>query len=72
MHKPGMVSIWFFIGMILLVYGIVICAAGVYELYSPPSAKLVLSNLHSGIWWGALLFLVGLFYTIRFRPSRTK
>jgi len=72
MHKPGMVSIWFFIGMILLVYGIIICAAGVYELRSPPAATLTLSNLHAGIWWGAVLFLVGLFYTIHFRPSKTK
>jgi len=72
MHKPGMVSIWFFIGMILLVYGAIICAAGVYELYNPPATKLVLSNLHSGVWWGGFLFLVGLFYSIHFRPSKTK
>ena len=72
MHKPGMISIWFFIGLILLAYGIIITAAGVYELFNPPAHPLVLSNLHAGVWWGAFLLLVGLVYSIKFRPSKTK
>jgi hypothetical protein len=72
MHKEGMVSIWFFIGMILLVYGAIITGAGVYDLFVPPARTVVLQNLHAGIWWGGFLFLVGLFYSIHFRPGRTK
>ncbi|HTP87617.1 MAG TPA: hypothetical protein VMJ34_11730 [Bryobacteraceae bacterium] len=72
MHKPGMVSIWFFIGMILLVYGIIITGAGIYDLFNPPPHPLVLANLHSGVWWGGFLLLVGLIYSIKFRPSKTK
>ena len=70
MHGPGMVSIWFFIGVLLLVYGILICGAGVYELVSPPEHPVVRADLHAGIWWGALLIALGAFYTIRFRPER--
>jgi len=70
MHRPGMVSIWFFIGTLLLVYGILICGAGVYELVSPPEHPVVRADLHAGIWWGALLIALGVFYTIRFRPER--
>ena len=70
MHGPGMVSIWFFIGVLLLVYGILICGAGVYELVSPPEHPVVHADLHAGIWWGALLIALGAFYTIRFRPER--
>ena len=72
MHKAGMVSIWFFIGMILLAYGIIITAAGVHDYLVPPEHPLTLANLHAGIWWGAFLLLVGLFYSIHFRPGKTK
>jgi len=65
-----MVSIWFFIGALLLVYGILICGAGVYGLVSPPEHPVVRADLHAGIWWGALLIALGVFYTIRFRPER--
>lgn len=67
MHTQGMISIWFFIGILLLVYGALIVAG---TLLVAPPAGVVLGNLHAGIWWGGILFLVGLFYTIHFRPGR--
>jgi hypothetical protein len=63
-----MVSIWFFIGALLLIYGVLILGAGVYELSAPAVHPVVLSNLHAGIWWGALLIALGGFYALRFRP----
>jgi len=63
-----MISIWFFIGALLLVYGILILGAGIYELASPPEHPVTLANLHAGIWWGGLLILLGGFYSIKFRP----
>jgi len=72
MHRPGMVSIWFFIGALLLIYGILICGAGIYELTSPPEHPVVLANLHASIWWGALLIALGALYTIRFLPGKGK
>jgi hypothetical protein len=35
----------------------------------PPTAPTVLANLHAGIWWGAIILALGLFYTLRFRPK---
>ena len=70
MHRPGMLSIWFFIGMLLLAYGILILGAGIYEYMSPPEHPLVLAELHAGIWWGILLIAIGLIYTVKFRPGR--
>ena len=66
MHRPGMISIWFFIGVLLLVYGVLIFAAGMYGLSHPPD--VVRADLHVGIWWGLLLLLLGAIYTVRFRP----
>jgi len=67
-----MLSIWFFIGVLLVSYGILILGAGLYELSSPPPPehRVVLSELHAGIWWGALLLIIGLFYSVRFRPGK--
>ena len=65
----GLISIWFFIGALLLAYGIVIFVAGVYGIFVPPAQPVVLENLHAGVWWGVFLALVGAFYTIRFFPK---
>ena len=72
MHRPGMVSIWFFVGILLLAYGVLITASGLYELVSPPARPVVLGELHAGIWWGAVLLVLGAAYTYRFSPRRQK
>jgi hypothetical protein len=66
MHRPGLISIWFFIGTLLLLYGIIIFATGLSELGAPP--PVVLANLHAPLWWGILLIALGAFYFIRFGP----
>lgn len=69
MHRPGMLSIWFFIGVLLLLYGALILGAGVWELSNPSEHPVVMANLHAGIWWGALLVVLGAVYTLRFRRT---
>jgi hypothetical protein len=69
-HK-GMISIWFFIGVLVLFYGLLIAGAAFYELVVPPERPVVLSNLHAGIWWGLLLIILGGWYTLHFKPKRT-
>jgi hypothetical protein len=66
------ISIWFFIGLIVFVYGILITGAGLYELFSPPEHPVVLARLHAGIWWGAFLLILGGFYLYRFAPKKEK
>ncbi|HXB69198.1 MAG TPA: hypothetical protein VNY05_13195 [Candidatus Acidoferrales bacterium] len=70
MHRQGMVSIWFFIGAPLLASGVLILAAALLE--SPPEHPVVLSELHAGIWWGALLIVMGGIYTVKFLPGKGK
>jgi hypothetical protein len=71
MKSGGTLSIWFFIGLSLLVNGVLILGSGVYEAISPPENKVVLFELHASIWWGALLAVLGAIYCWRFAPSRT-
>ena len=61
------ISIWFFIGALLLIYGVLILIAGMTE---PPSAQVVLSEYHAPLWWGVLLIVLGALYTIKFFPKR--
>lgn len=67
-----MISIWFFIGIALLVNGGLILAAGIYQLVNPPvNPEIVLFSLHANVWWGAVLFLLGAFYCLYFRPKHS-
>jgi hypothetical protein len=81
MHRSDMISIWFFIGTLLLIYGGLICGAGIYEAATPPTAAAIaeanlrwegVRNLHAGIWWGGLLIVLGAIYTIKFAPRKGK
>lgn len=67
-------SIWFFIGISLLVNGVLILGAGLYEYAHPPAPDLqvVLFNLHASIWWGGLLTLLGGFYSWHYAPLRAR
>jgi len=72
MKSGGSLSIWFFIGVSLLVNGALIFGTGIYELVSPPENRVVLYELHANIWWGGVLFAAGIFYCFRFAPTRVK
>ncbi len=66
------ISIWLFIGSLLLIYGILILGSGIYDYYNPPERQTVLGNLHPQIWWGAVLLVMGSFYCWHFRPGKGK
>ncbi len=63
------ISIWFFIGSLLAVYGLIVLVANLVP-GSGPESRVVLANLHAGIWWGALLLALGVMYVVVFRPGR--
>jgi len=70
MKRGGSISIWFFIGVSLMVNGLLILASGIYELIYPPQVPVVLFNLHAGIWWGAILAVIGTIYCIYYLPGK--
>ena len=63
-----MIPVWFFVGVILLIYGIIIFCTGIYEFSSPPPT--VLANTHPAIWWGALLTVIGGIYVYAYMPKK--
>ena len=71
-EREHFISIWYFIGLLLVAYGVLITGAGVYGLFSPPERQVAMGELHAGIWWGGLLLALGCFYVYHFSPKKTK
>jgi hypothetical protein len=72
MNQREQIPIWFFIGGLLLVYGVIITAVGVYNLtpWHVVNPGLALQRLHADLWWGIVLIALGGFYTVYYFPSR--
>jgi hypothetical protein len=64
--KKRLIPVWFFVGALLAIYGLLILASGLAEWSAPSGA--ILSELHAPVWWGALLTAIGAAYVIAFRP----
>lgn len=71
MEKDRQIPIWFFIGGILAIYGVLILGSGLVNWNHPPP-EVKLTNLHADVWWGALLVIIGCLYLARFRPGKSK
>lgn len=70
MDSKNVLSIWLVVGISLLVNGVLILGAGLYELIYPPLQKVALYQYHAGIWWGAILAVLGATYCVKFAPGR--
>lgn len=67
--KRRMIPVWFFVGVLLLIYGVLIFADGIIEWDHLPDT--VLANLHAQVWWGALLVGIGALFVGLFRPGKS-
>ena len=59
-------EVWFYIGALLGLYGVMLTAAGIYQWFHPPTT--VLSGYHATFWAGVTLLLVGGAYTFAYWP----
>ena len=70
MHGSG-IPIWFFIGVLLVIYGgMILATASLNGRRELIRAGVQLTNLHTPVWWGGMLAALGLFYVVKFRPGR--
>jgi hypothetical protein len=67
-EKHHIVPVWFFVGLLLLIYGLLILYSGITEWRNPPPTQL--ANLHAPVWWGGLMVVLGAAYVVMFRPRR--
>lgn len=68
--KNSPLSIWFFVGLMLTVYGGLIFSYGISELVTGQLAPVVLNNLHAPVWWGGMQLVFGVLYLVKFRPGK--
>ena len=61
-------QIWFFVGALLLIYGVVITAASLVNR-DITGRTVVLTELNSDILWGLLLLGLGTYSCFRFYPK---
>lgn len=60
MEKKTPISIWFFVGIVLLVYGIVLIFSGLFE----PQRDTALAHLKPNLWWGGVMAFIGIIFII--------
>jgi len=66
-RQPEPLPVWFFVGLILLVYGLIVVVAG---LIGDPRPT-VLRELRPALWWGGIMIAGGaVFLTIGLRGRR--
>jgi hypothetical protein len=68
--REKQIPIWFFVGVILTIYGVLILGSGIYGWLHPPEHKVALWEYHADVWWPIALLIAGLIYMTRFWPSK--
>jgi len=67
--EARMVSIWYFIGIAILVIGIAVAITGAVR-WNHPAEGVAMSQLHADLWWGLIMTGIGLYYVIRYGPAK--
>ena len=68
-EKHRIIPVWFFVGVLFLVYGIMIFVSGLANWSNPPQ-RVELTGLHAPVWWGGLLIVLGAVSCALLRPGR--
>lgn len=70
--EKEMKSIWYFVGLLFVVFGSLILISGLYHLVSPVEVKTVFYEIHPNIWWGGLMLIVGIVFLISHKSVNEK
>lgn len=72
MHEEHQVPIWYFIGWLLAIYGVIIAGYSLITWGSPPPTHMPpeIHRLHAGVWWGFLMAALGTLYILKFPPAK--
>jgi hypothetical protein len=69
-EEHHMIPVWFFVGILVFLYGILIFITGLAEWSHPPDT--VLASLHAPVWWGGIMIVMGAGFVATFRPKKTQ
>lgn len=60
-----MKPIWYFVGLILGLMGLIILAAGISDVVSGKVPTTVLGETHPNLWWGAVMIAAGVIFIVK-------
>lgn len=71
MNGKNSLSIWFFTGVMLTIYGVIILIASIPALLSPLNTPhIILANLHADFWWSLVLLAIGILFLVLHWPGK--
>jgi hypothetical protein len=56
-----LIPIWFWVGLVLSIYGLIVGGTGVYYFVSPET-QTALASLNPCFYWGVLMVIVGVIF----------
>lgn len=62
--------IWYFVGWILFIIGLLVVIGGVLSLFSLLPVTSVIAETHPNLWWGGFITLFGGFYVWKYHGVR--
>jgi len=68
MNSRSQISAWFFVGSLLLIYGVVLTASSLVNR-DATGHTVLLRELHSDILWGIVMLALGAYSCFRFYPK---
>ena len=57
-------------GLILFLMGLILFLNGIYLYFNPPANPTILAELQPNIWWGAIMTVAGVIFTLANRKKR--
>jgi polyferredoxin len=60
--QKKMKPIWYFVGLMLFVMGLIVTVSGIFYYFNPPPVRTALYSLHADIWWGLFMTVAGLIF----------
>ena len=69
--QDKMLDIWFFVGIILIIYGVILSLIGIYYIFNPYT-DVILGNLNPNLWWGGIMIISGIILQLISYLSRKK
>ena len=67
-----MKPIWFLVGLVLLIMGLEVIAAGIYHVVVPTTRATELASLRPDLWWGGIMIVAGLIFTLAHRNAKAQ
>jgi len=54
--------IWYFVGLLLSIYGVIVAGGEIIFTLNPPEHPTAMAHLRPGLWWGGMMVIAGVIF----------